>query len=903
MASHNPYASFLESVEKPARYIGGEHFVIRKDWDKSIGKAALCFPDTYEIGMSHLGMKILYDEINQHEGMLAERCFAPWIDMEKEIRKRDLKLVTLENFKPLKDFDVVGFSLQYEMSYSNILNMLDMGGISIWTKDRREEEPFVICGGPCATHPEPLAPFMDFVVVGDGERLFAKIIHFIGEARLQGLKRDEILFELAKWKGIYVPKFYDTAIDPMTQMEVVTGPKVEFQGVIPSRVQRFFVDNLANYPFPTKSPIPHMTAIFDRFSVELARGCTEGCRFCQAGMIYRPVRERNPENVVQMMMDGLKNGGFDEASLTCLSTADYSAVTPLVIELLDKLHAENATLGISSLRAYGLDERILDKLAEVKNTSLTFAPEAGSQRMRDVINKNVSEEDLMKTAVSVFSRGWTKMKLYFMIGLPTEDDSDVAAIMETAGKARQKAVDCGVRNPTVTVSVSSFVPKPHTPFQWSNMITLPEIERKQNMLKDYAEKYRLNFRKHFSKISALEGIVARGDRRIAQIIYNAWQGGARFDGWDETFKYDLWIQCVEDSGIDPEVYLGTIPMNGKLAWDHIDVGLTERFLEIEWKKATKNRLSPPCGKVMGMIVHHSNLETLEKTFDIDKKKLVCYHCGVACDLKGMVEERRDFLKGMNAVEDTPYVEPAVLKKDIVELREKRNQTMGFKYRLEFSKIGPITFISHLDLQKVMQRIFKRSGLDTLHSEGYNIRPLLSFGPALTLGISSLTEYFDVRVPAEWNNFDEIIQTLQAHSEPGIMFKGISVINSKTPSIQDSAKAFTYFVPVKTLDNMESVVEQLKGQEQILIKSFSKKDDVFVDKDIKPMLLDIKSGSLNLSEKILEIIDEVSPCRSPGVFITAQVKQGTSIRPSEIIDVLSKYGLEIDRPIKVAIELN
>ncbi|WP_437965501.1 TIGR03960 family B12-binding radical SAM protein [Sorangium sp. So ce260] len=642
LAGH-PYASFLDQVEKPARYAGGEVGSVVKDWSSVEARVCLAFPDVYDIGMSHLGFKILYKLLNDDPRTLAERCYAPWVDMEAQLVKRGLPLVSLESARPLRDFDVVGFSLQFELTYSNILTMLHLGGVPLRAADRGEDDPIVIAGGPTATHPEPIAPFLDALVIGDGEEKATEVALLWTRLKREGVPRRERLVAIARLGAVYVPSLYATRLDPDTGFEVVDRPLVSG---IPFPIERALVD-LNKYPFPDESPAGGPEAIFDRMSIEIARGCTEGCRFCQAGMIYRPVRERDPEQIVETVMRAVQKSGQDEVSLTALSTADVSCISPLVKKVTERLTKERISLGVSSLRAYGLEPDLLDELKRVRATGLTFAPEAGTQRMRDVVNKNVTEEQLLETAERVFSRGWGKMKLYFMIGLPTETDEDVRGIVETgaraAGAGRRAA---GKGKPVdVTVSVSTHVPKPHTPFQWAAMDTLSEVGRKQQLLKETVRPYRaVTLKTHEANASVLEGIFARGDRPLADVLERAWRSGARFDSWDDQLELSVWEEAFTHTGVERAKYLGTLPVTARLPWDHIDVGLEEGFLAKEYRKALQSRLSPPCGKVAGMFVHHTNLDDARA----DTRRLVCYDCGVACDMTQMRDERLTFLDRLGA---------------------------------------------------------------------------------------------------------------------------------------------------------------------------------------------------------------------------------------------------------------
>ncbi|MBS1119633.1 MAG: hypothetical protein H6Q90_1861 [Deltaproteobacteria bacterium] len=780
------YADFVDRVAKPMRYLGGEYQSVIKEGPEVLARVCLAFPDVYDIGMSHLGTKILYSLLNREPAIACERAFVPWLDMEAELRARGLPLISLETQRPLCEFDVIGVSLQYELTFTNLLTLLDLGGIPLHAADRAPDATLVLVGGPTASHPEPVAPFIDAAFIGEAEELLPPLV--LAWAALRREIRDgqrtrpDALAELASRFPIYVPSLYATETCPATGMTVVGAP---LDARVPARIGRAMVRDLDRYPFPSDAPVPYAEAVFERAAVEIARGCTEGCRFCQAGMIYRPVRERSPSSIADSLLGGVDRAGYEETGLTCLSTADFSSITPLVKSLAGELRKRGVSMSVASLRAYGLNEDLLDELALTRISGLTFAPEAGTQRMRDVVNKNVTDAHIEESSRRVFSRGWHRLKLYFMIGLPTEEDDDVRGIVETGQRMlRIGRAELVGKRPEVTVSVSSHVPKPHTPLQWCAQDLEPEIIRKQAVMRGVVNEQGLRLKHHHSGVSFIEGILARGDRRIAAVIESAWRAGARFDGWEEVFDHDLWSAALAEHAVDVGGYLGTRPVTARLPWDHIDVGLEDGFLLGEYRKALKGRASPPCGKVAGMLIHHTNLTDAEP----DRRKLVCYDCGVACDLSKMRDDRLVALRGLGATE-RPARHPTHAMfdgDDMVDVSERgggspaergdrgdrggsgRDRSRAGQrdreteraervriaghigsdlpyatYRIRFAKVGRAAFLGHLDLQRLLARSFRRAELSLAMTRGFAPKPRMIFGPALGLGIPSLGELLDV----------------------------------------------------------------------------------------------------------------------------------------------------------------
>jgi len=587
----------LEKVQKAPRYTGGEMNTSVKGWDEAGLHFGFCFPDTYEVGMSHLGMKILYGLINREDWSLCERFFMPWTDMMEIMKAEGIPLLSMESRRPLRDFDVIGFTLQYEMSYSNILAMMEMGGVPIGSDERGENDPIVVAGGPCAFNPEPLADFIDAFMIGDGEDVMTELNRVILARKENGWTREKCLRELAKLEGVYVPSLYDVTYEADGRVRAVIPKCPEASPTVRKRV---VVDLNATY-YPEEIPVPYTEVVFDRIMLEIMRGCTRGCRFCQAGMLYRPVRERSLEKLTELAEKLQEATGYEEISLSSLSSGDYSCLPELIRTLMRNMKDKRVSISLPSLRIDSVLKESLEETQQVRKTSLTFAPEAGTQRMRDVINKGVTEEDLLEKVRDAFRGGWNSVKLYFMDGLPTETEADLDGIADLARKVVSEyfAVpkEQRARGLRVTVSVSIFVPKPFTPFQWAGQDTIETVLAKTEHLKKVLNIKGVTFNWHEPYLSFMEACFARGDRRMGQVLRRAYEKGCILDGWSETFRFDKWMEAFRECGLDPAFYANRERAADEvLPWDHIDSGISKAFLTREWEKSQRAETTKDCRK-------------------------------------------------------------------------------------------------------------------------------------------------------------------------------------------------------------------------------------------------------------------------------------------------------------------
>lgn len=588
------FEQLIMTVQKPGRYSGGEVNQVVKDKSAVDVRFAFCFPDTYEIGMSHLGMKILYSLFNERDDIWCERVFAPWIDFEKVMRENDIPLYALESRDSIRDFDFVGFTLQYELSYTNILSMLDLGGIPLKASERDDSYPIIVAGGPCTCNPEPLCDFFDIFFLGEGEKVDLEVIDLYKQNKANGGTKLDFLRAASKIKGVYVPALYDVSYNADGTISAVT-PKDDAPKTIEKRIE----GDLDSSYYPKKFVVPYIEAVHDRAVQEVFRGCIRGCRFCQAGYIYRPVREKSADTVNRQARALCKNTGYDEMSLASLSTSDYTHLEEMLDDMLNWTECDKISLSLPSLRIDNFSEELMQKINRLKKSGLTFAPEAGTQRLRDVINKNITEDDILGTCATAFRGGYTAVKLYFMMGLPTETDEDIIGIADLA----QKIVDLYYSLPekpkgkavNVSISVANFVPKPHTPFQFEPQITREEMLRRQALLKEHIKSKKITFNYHENRASFLEGVFARGDRRLGKVIESAYKKGCRFDGWDECFNLDAWLEAFEECGVIPEFYANrTRSFDEITPWEHLDYRITKEFLIRENMLAHAEKTTPNC---------------------------------------------------------------------------------------------------------------------------------------------------------------------------------------------------------------------------------------------------------------------------------------------------------------------
>lgn len=719
----------LLTVQKPAQYIGGElNSVVKNDGDVDV-RFALCFPDTYEVGMSHLGMQILYDLLNSDPRTWAERAFMPMADMEQLLRERGAPLTSLESKRPLAQFDILGFSLQYELCATNVLSMLDLAGLPFYASDRREQDPLVIGGGPYSYHPEAIAPFFDAFFLGDAEEAIWEMIDAIREARAGGATRSETLERISRIEGIYVPSQFRPVIGEDGRLLRVQPLNAERPVVV-----RRLLPTMEGAPYAKRPVVPNIKTVHNRLSIEVMRGCVRGCRFCQAGYLYRPQRERSPQEILEMVDASLPTTGFEELSLLSLSTADYCSIVPLLKALMDR-YGKNDMVAISfpSTRVDALTPEVLEQVQRVRRTGFTVAPEGGSQRLRDVINKGVTDDQILETCQNVFSMGWTGIKLYFILGLPTETDEDLQGIVDLAKRIRALP---DARGKDITVSVSTLVPKPHTPFQWAAQIHPEETIRRQRLLAEGLRRAGVNFRYHGAFSTFLEGIFCRAGRELAPVIVRAYELGCRLDAWEEHLDEDAWLQAFRDLGMDPLFFLRERDDDEVLPWDHLSCGISKDYFLKEWKRALRDRPTADCLK-------HSC--SICGACDYDVKKNVLWPRGESERILPDLEAQRARPRG--------------------ELRIQTGEPRQ-RLRIVYRKSGPQRYVGHLELAGVFQRAARRADAPLAFSRGFHPLPRLSFGPPLQLGIASDAELVDAYL-TETMKPDVLLSSLNAELPPGL----------------------------------------------------------------------------------------------------------------------------------------
>ncbi|MEA3416899.1 MAG: TIGR03960 family B12-binding radical SAM protein [Thermodesulfobacteriota bacterium] len=832
------FQDILPLVERPSRYLGTEINSIKKDLDKVKLKVALAFPDLYEIGTSHFGLQILYHILNKHKEIAAERVYAPDLDMESYLKSSHIPLVSMESHSPLKNFDIIGFSLLYELNYTNVLTMLDLAGIPFFSSERDSSFPLIIAGGPCTCNPEPVADFFDAMVVGDGENVIVDIsMTWLEWKEVAGRNKQDLLKQLSLIKGVYIPAFFNSTGSSTGSKNFFQIPQARFSDY--KVITREIIADLDTAPFPDSPIIPFGKPVHDRLRFEIARGCTRGCRFCQAGMIYRPVRERSVNTLFNLFDASFAATGYEDISLLSLSAADYGSIVFLMERLMSRCEPGHIAVSLPSLRAGTLTPELINLIKRVRKTGFTIAPEAGSQRLRDVINKNITEQEIVDTVQDVFSLGWLVIKLYFMIGLPSETDKDLLAIVELVKRLRKIKARAGRRG-QINVSVATFIPKPHTPFQWAPQASLTESREKIEWLRANLKMPGIHFKWQNPEVSMVEGLFARGDRRLSGLLVDAYKKGCKFDGWGDRFQYPLWGKAFVDEGVDVGSYT-TRPrdVTDQLPWDHIDIGVTKEFLKLEWKKAKRGEHTPDC------------------------RQGDCNACGV-CDFETI--EPKLFEAGKE--------EPAqdIVDEFLYNKEDAAGKKAGFytKVRVSYSKQGQAKYFGHLELVNIFLRALRRAGILMKFTEGFHPMPKVSFDDPLPIGMESLNESLDLIVCGSVKP-NAMITALNNHLPEGLLVKDCQISPSK-PAIRQQ-KSAVYLVELK-----EGCFDKQK------LNDFIKRSDFIqtrVNRKGKSKKIDFKDLVLN-----------VKLTSSRGMMIRLRSEPGRTARPFEIIKGIFNLSEEI-----------